>query len=1236
MPTPQHRTLGVSTPLEDALKQRILILDGAYGTLIQSHNLDENTFRGKRFAEHHQEVKGNNDLLCLSAPHIIEDIHTAYLEAGADIICTNTFNSNSISLADYDLSSISAELNTAAVTVAKNSLRKYQQKHANKVCWIAGVLGPTTKTASISPDVTDPAARNIDFAGLRKSYQESSEALIKAGVDIILIETIFDTLNAKAAIFAVQQAFQKLNKTLPIFISGTITDASGRILSGQTPEAFWHSIAHASPLCVGLNCALGGAQLKPYIEELSRLCHCYISVHPNAGLPNEMGGYDEQPEDSARHIKAMAESASVNVVGGCCGTTPEHIKVIAESVCNYPPRMVAKKTHALCLSGLEALNISQDSLFVNIGERSNVTGSAQFKKLIENRQYDQALQMTREQIDNGAQIIDINMDEGMLDSRAEMDHFLKLLVSEPDISRVPIMIDSSKWEIIETALHCLQGKCIVNSISLKEGEEIFLQQARLARLYGAAVVVMAFDEKGQADNIAKRLEICERSYELLTKQVGFEPENIIYDLNIFAIATGMEEHNRYARDFIESCALIKKKLPHIFLSGGLSNLSFAMRGNNPIREAMHTVFLYHAIKAGLDMAIVNAAQLGVYENIDTELRQCVEDLIWDRDPEATQKLLDLAKQEFNATATEIKNNKQWREQDVDKRIEHALVKGINEYIEQDVEEALAHHQSPVKVIEQPLMAAMNIVGTLFGDGKMFLPQVVKSARVMKQAVAWLTPYLLASKEKTQANNGKIIMATVKGDVHDIGKNIVKVVLECNNYEVIDLGVMVPAETILATAKKECADLIGLSGLITPSLDEMIRIATKMQQENYTIPLIIGGATTSKAHTALKIEPCYNNEQTIYVPDASKAVGVLQNLLHSKEKHIYKQDIKTEYKAIRKRLNERDQAKTLLPIDQARKHALKINWDSYTPSKPRQLGVFYLNDYPLSRLVDYIDWSPFFSTWGLRGKYPEILNDKNKGESARQLYKDAQVMLDNIIKHNWLSADAAYGIWPATRKQQEDISIYDPKNPKQCLGVLHQLRRQSKAADGKPQYSLADYIAPIDGPQDYIGGFVASTGIGIEKRSLAYEKKGDDYSSIMLKALADRLAEAFSEHLHLRVRKEFWGYAQDEDFDGNALINEKYQGIRPASGYPACPDHRQKILLFKLLQDKQTLRCQLTESLAMNPAASVSGFYFAHPQARYAGIGKIDITQVKDLAQRQQCSVAEVERWLASNLSYTPK
>jgi len=1221
--------------IETLLNERILILDGAMGTMIQSYKLDEAAYRGERFAAHPCDLKGNNDLLAITQPKILQEIHTAYLEAGADIIETNSFNATAIAQADYQLESVVHELNVAAARVARAAADAVTALDPERPRFVAGVLGPTNRTASISPDVNNPGFRNIDFDGLVTAYSEAVDGLVQGGVDLLLVETVFDTLNAKAALFAIDQYFHEHGMRLPVMISGTITDASGRTLSGQTAEAFWNSLRHIQPFSFGLNCALGARELRQYIEELSGLADCYISAHPNAGLPNEFGGYDETAAEMAAEIGEWARSGLLNIVGGCCGTTPAHIRAIAAAVADVKPRPRPDVPVKCRLSGLEPLNIGDDSLFVNVGERTNVTGSARFKRLIIEGAYDQALDVARQQVEAGAQIIDVNMDEGMLDGIEAMHTFLNLIASEPDISRVPLMIDSSKWPVIEAGLKCVQGKAVVNSISLKEGEAAFVEQARLVRRYGAAVIVMAFDEQGQADTQARKVEICTRAYRILTEQVGFPAEDIIFDPNIFAIATGIEEHNHYAVDFIEATREIKATLPHAMISGGVSNVSFSFRGNDAVREAIHSVFLYHAIAAGMDMGIVNAGQLAVYDELPGELRQRVEDVILNRREDATERLLEIAEQfRGDGSAARQAEDLSWREQAVAKRLEHALVKGIDQYVEADTEEARQQFAEPIEVIEGPLMAGMNVVGDLFGDGKMFLPQVVKSARVMKKAVAYLMPFIEAGKQKgSQSTQGKILMATVKGDVHDIGKNIVGVVLQCNNFEVIDLGVMVPATKILETAKQEQVDIIGLSGLITPSLDEMVHIAQEMKRLDMDIPMLIGGATTSKAHTAVKIEPACDHP-VIWVKDASRAVGVAQNLVSVAARDTYIDSIRDEYIQVRKRHSERHRQTAWLTLEQARDNAF-VAPAAVAVSTPRQPGIHVLDDYPLAELVDYIDWTPFFHTWELKGRYPAIFADADKGAEARRLYDDARAMLQRLVAEKWLTARAVFGLFPASRVG-DDIEVYSDESRATVLMTLHHLRQQQQRPDNLANYCLSDFVAPKSaGQNDYIGAFAVTTGLGIDEHIQAFEADHDDYNSIMLKALADRLAEAFAERLHERVRKEYWGYAADEALDNESLINEDYRGIRPAPGYPACPDHTEKTLLWQLLDAEQATGIRLTESYAMTPAASVSGWYFAHPQARYFAVGKINRDQVEDYARRKGLSVAETERWLAPNLGYEP-
>ena len=1215
--------------LVDAAEKRILLIDGAMGTMIQQHSLEEADFRGQRFADWDSEIKGNNDLLSLTQPQIILDIHRAYLDAGADIIETNTFNATTISQADYNMQSLAAEINRESAKLARRAADEFST--AQRPRFVAGILGPTSRTASLSPDVNDPGARNVTFDELVEAYCESTQALIEGGCDFIMVETIFDTLNAKAALFAVQSVFEDLSVELPIMISGTITDASGRTLSGQTPEAFWNSVRHSNAVSIGLNCALGPDELRPHLLEISNVADTLVSAHPNAGLPNEFGGYDLDPEAMAATIAEFAQSGLLNIVGGCCGTTPDHIRAIADAVADIAPRQIPQIEPACRLSGLEPFNIKQDSLFVNVGERCNVTGSARFKRLILEENYDEALQVALQQVENGAQIIDINMDEGMLEAIPAMVKFLNLIASEPDISRVPIMVDSSKWEVIEAGLKCIQGKAVVNSISLKEGEEEFVAKAQLCKKYGAAIVVMAFDEDGQADNLERRQQICQRSYDILVNQVGFAAEDIIFDPNVFAVATGIDEHNRYGLDFIEATGWIKQNLPHALVSGGISNVSFSFRGNNPVREAIHSVFLFYAIREGLTMGIVNAGQLAVYDELPPALRDVVEDVVLYRNDEATENLLAIA-DDYRGDGTAQKNTEDlsWREADVNRRLEHALVKGITAFIEEDTEAARRAADRPLQVIEGALMDGMNIVGDLFGSGKMFLPQVVKSARVMKQAVAYLQPFIEEEKDQGASSNGKILMATVKGDVHDIGKNIVGVVLQCNNYEVIDLGVMVPAEKILQTAKEHNVDIIGLSGLITPSLDEMVHLGKEMQRQGFSVPLLIGGATTSKAHTAVKIAPTYQNNQAIYVADASRAVGVASKLISDDSREAFVADIQQDYKAVRLRTANRTSRGTLFTYKDAVKQKPQLNWRDYTPEIPKQLGVTVLDDYPLEALVPYIDWTPFFITWDLVGKYPKILDDKVVGEAAKNLFDDAQALLKDIIDNKRLTARAVFGLWPANSVNHDDIEIYDAQDGSQSLAKIHHIRQQiQKPGASEELLSLADYIAPKEsGIKDYIGAFAVTTGIGADELAAEYEAKQDDYNAIMVKALADRLAEAFAEHLHQRVRREYWGYAADEALDNEALIKEKYRGIRPAPGYPACPDHSEKAGLFDLLNATENTGLELTESFAMTPAAAVSGWYFGHPEAKYFNTGKIDSDQLESLAKRKGVEVSELARWLS--------
>lgn len=1222
--------------IKSLLQRRILILDGAMGTMIQKYQLQEADYRGQRFKDWPSDLKGNNDLLSITQPDIIREIHTQYLEAGADILETNTFNSTRVSMRDYQMEELVYELNVTATKLAREVAEEMTAKTPAQPRFVAGSLGPTNRTCSLSPNVNDPGFRNITFDELVAAYYEATQGLVDGGADLLLIETIFDTLNAKAAIFAVQKYFIDHQLQLPIMISGTITDASGRTLSGQTTEAFWNSLRHAQPLTIGLNCALGAKELRQYIVELSRIADTYVSVYPNAGLPNEFGGYDETPETMAKEIEEWAQSGLLNIVGGCCGTTPAHIQAIKAAVEKYPPRQVPTIPKACRLAGLEPCTIAEDSLFVNIGERTNVTGSAKFKRLVKEEKYEEALDVASEQVQSGAQIIDINMDEGLLDSKEVMVKFLNLVAVEPNIARVPIMVDSSKWEILEAGLKCIQGKPIVNSISLKEGEAKFIEQAKLIRRYGAAVIVMAFDETGQADTKLRKVEICKRCYRILTEQVGFPPEDIIFDPNIFAVATGIDEHNNYAVDFIEAIREIKQALPHALISGGVSNVSFSFRGNNPLREAIHSVFLYHAIQAGMDMGIVNAGQLAIYADLPAELRERVEDVILNRRSDATERLLEVAdKYKEGGETQSTKADLAWRQAPVAKRLEYALVKGITDYILEDTEIARQQFARPLHVIEGPLMDGMNVVGDLFGVGKMFLPQVVKSARVMKKAVAHLMPYIEAEKGeqgglKTQ---GKILMATVKGDVHDIGKNIVGVVLQCNNFEVIDLGVMVSTDTILKTAREKQCDIIGLSGLITPSLDEMVQVAKEMERQGFTLPLLIGGATTSKAHTAVKIAPCYNHP-VVYVPDASRAVGVAQKLVSPDLRTEYAKQISDEYTNIREQRAGQKSQRQKRTLAEARANKLSLPWGSdYTPPKPTFLGIEVFNNYPLAELRDYIDWTPFFKAWELSGRYPQLFEDERVGKEARILYDDAQTMLDQIIQEQWLHARAVIGFFPVNQVNDDDLELYNDDTRTEVRTVLHHIRQQMFKITG-PNLCLADFVAPkAMGIKDYLGAFAVTTGLGIEEHLARFEQEHDDYSSILLKALADRLAEAFAERIHERVRKEFWGYAPAESLSHEELIKEAYCGIRPAPGYPACPDHTEKATLWELLQPHQEIGIHLTENFAMLPTAAVSGWYFSHPQSQYFGTGKIEKDQVADYAKRKGMTLAEAERWLAPILAY---
>jgi len=1217
--------------LHQQLAQRIMVLDGGMGTMIQSYKLDEQDFRGSRFGDWPCDLKGNNDLLVLSKPDVIREIHHAYLEAGADILETNTFNATTIAMADYQMEALSAEINFEAARLARACCDEWTAKTPERPRYVAGVLGPTNRTCSISPDVNDPAYRNVTFNQLVAAYRESTRALIEGGADLIMIETVFDTLNAKAAIFAVQSEMEALGVSLPLMISGTITDASGRTLSGQTTEAFYNSLRHAEPLSFGLNCALGPDELRQYVAEMSRIAECYVTAHPNAGLPNAFGEYDLDAAVMAEQIGEWARAGFLNIIGGCCGTTPQHIRAMADIVAGVAPRKLPELPVACRLSGLEPLNISGDTLFVNVGERTNVTGSAKFKRLIKEEKYSEALDVALQQVQSGAQVIDINMDEGMLDAEAAMVRFLNLIAGEPDIARVPIMIDSSKWEVIEKGLQCIQGKGIVNSISMKEGEETFIHHARLVRRYGAAMVVMAFDEAGQADTRARKIEICRRAYRILTEQVGFPPEDIIFDPNIFAVATGIDEHNNYAMDFIGACEDIKRELPHAMISGGVSNVSFSFRGNDPVREAIHAVFLYYAIRNGMDMGIVNAGQLAIYDDLPAELRDAVEDVILNRRADGTERLLELAEKYRAAKGdgAEDKQQAEWRSWDVVKRLEYSLVKGITEFIEQDTEEARQASARPIEVIEGPLMAGMNVVGDLFGEGKMFLPQVVKSARVMKQAVAYLEPYIQASKEAGRSN-GKIVLATVKGDVHDIGKNIVGVVLQCNNYEIIDLGVMVPSDKILKTAIEQQADIIGLSGLITPSLDEMVNVAKEMERQGFTLPLLIGGATTSKAHTAVKIEQNYSGP-TVYVQNASRTVGVVSSLLSETLKADFVARTRKEYDTVRIQHARKKPRTPPVSLQAARDNAVSIDWESYTPPAAHRLGVSEISA-SIDTLRHYIDWTPFFMTWSLAGKYPRILEDEVVGEEAKRLFADANAMLDQLSAQKALTPRGVVGIFPANRVG-DDIEVYRDESRREVVAVSHHLRQQTEKTDF-PNYCLADYVAPkASGKADYLGAFAVTGGLEEDALAEAYDAQHDDYNKIMVKAVADRLAEAFAEYLHERVRKVIWGFAAHENLSNDELIRENYQGIRPAPGYPACPEHTEKAAIWQLLDVEAHTGMKLTESFAMWPGASVSGWYFSHPDSRYFAVAQIQRDQVEDYAARKGMAVSEVERWLAPNLGY---
>ncbi|MEJ3625398.1 methionine synthase [Vibrio vulnificus] len=1221
----------IRAQIEAQLKQRILLIDGGMGTMIQGYKLQEQDYRGERFADWHSDLKGNNDLLVLTQPQLIKEIHHAYLEAGADILETNTFNATTIAMADYDMESLSEEINFAAAKLAREAADEWTAKNPAKPRYVAGVLGPTNRTCSISPDVNDPGYRNVSFDELVEAYSESTRALIRGGSDLILIETIFDTLNAKACAFAVDSVFEELGFALPVMISGTITDASGRTLSGQTTEAFYNSLRHVRPISFGLNCALGPDELRPYVEELSRISETFVSTHPNAGLPNAFGEYDLSPEEMAEHVKEWAQSGFLNLIGGCCGTTPEHIRHMAMAVEGVSPRVLPEIPVACRLSGLEPLTIAKDTLFVNVGERTNVTGSARFKRLIKEELYDEALDVAREQVENGAQIIDINMDEGMLDAEACMVRFLNLCASEPEISKVPIMVDSSKWEVIEAGLKCIQGKGIVNSISLKEGKEKFVEQAKLIRRYGAAVIVMAFDEVGQADTRERKLEICTKAYRILVDEVGFPSEDVIFDPNIFAVATGIDEHNNYAVDFIEAVADIKRDLPHAMISGGVSNVSFSFRGNNYVREAIHAVFLYHCFKNGMDMGIVNAGQLEIYDNVPEKLREAVEDVVLNRRDDATERLLELA-EEYRENAVgkqEDASALEWRTWPVEKRLEHALVKGITEFIVEDTEEARLNASKPLEVIEGPLMDGMNVVGDLFGEGKMFLPQVVKSARVMKQAVAHLEPFINASKQ-AGSSNGKILLATVKGDVHDIGKNIVGVVLQCNNYEIIDLGVMVPCEQILKVAKEQQVDIIGLSGLITPSLDEMVHVAKEMERLGFDLPLLIGGATTSKAHTAVKIEQNYSHP-VVYVNNASRAVGVCTSLLSDELRPAFVERLQADYELVRDQHNRKKPRTKPVTLEAARANKVAIDWQSYTPPVPSQPGVHVFDDFDVATLRQYIDWTPFFLTWSLVGKYPTIFDHEEVGEEAKRLFEDANEWLDRIEREGLLKARGMCGLFPAA-SVGDDIEVYTDESRTQVAKVLHNLRQQTEKPKGA-NYCLSDYVAPKEsGKNDWIGAFAVTGGVNERELADQFKAQGDDYNAIMIQAVADRLAEAFAEYLHERVRKEIWGYAADENLSNEELIREKYQGIRPAPGYPACPEHTEKGPLWELLNVEETIGMSLTSSYAMWPGASVSGWYFSHPDSRYFAIAQIQQDQVESYAERKGWDLLEAEKWLGPNIN----
>jgi len=1261
-PTPYERP-DATEELSALLRERILVLDGAMGTMIQRHGLGEEDYRGERFADWAQDLRGNSDVLSLSAPDVVRAIHREYLAAGADLVETNTFSAQRISQADYGMEDLAYEMNYESARLARLECDAMTEQTPDRPRYVAGALGPTNTTASISPDVNDPGKRNIDFDGLVSAYLEQARGLVDGGADLLLVETIFDTLNAKAAVFALETLFEERGRRWPVVISGTITDASGRTLSGQVTEAFWHSVRHARPLAVGLNCALGATDMRPYIAELARVADCFVSCYPNAGLPNAFGEYDEQPADTAGVLAEFAESGLVNLLGGCCGTTPGHISAIAEVAKGTAPRVPEQRPEALRLSGLEPLTVTDESLFVNVGERTNITGSARFRRLIKEGDYGTALSVARQQVEAGAQVIDVNMDEGMIDGVAAMDRFLKLVAGEPDISRVPVMIDSSKWEVIEAGLKCVQGKPIVNSISLKEGEEKFLQQARLCRSYGAAVVVMAFDEDGQADSLERRQKICRRAYDLLTGEVGMAPSDIIFDPNVFAVATGIEEHATYGVDFIEATRWIKANLPGALVSGGVSNVSFSFRGNNPVREAIHAVFLFHAIQAGMDMGIVNAGALVVYDEIDPELREAIEDVVLNRKADATERLLELAPKFAGDGTVPEKADEEWRSLPVAERITHALVKGIDDFAEADTEELRqeisARGGRPIEVIEGPLMDGMNVVGDLFGAGKMFLPQVVKSARVMKKSVAYLIPFIEAEKKPgdVQTKKGTIVMATVKGDVHDIGKNIVGVVLQCNNYDVVDLGVMVPAQKVIDKAREVDADLIGLSGLITPSLDEMVGFAAEMERQGLEIPLLIGGATTSRAHTAVKVDPKYHGP-VVWVKDASRSVPVAAQLLSPERRDALLDEVAADYDSLRTRHAANNRERPLLSLEKARANRTPIDWEGYRPPRPRVLAqqakdvwshrrgerpgevhprfVRTFRDYPLEELRPYIDWQPFFNAWEMKGKFPDILNNPTTGEAARRLWDDAQRMLDQVVEERWLRASAVVGLFPANAVG-DDIEVYADDEREQVITTLCNLRQQGEHREGVPHRSIGDFVAPKEtGLRDHVGAFAVTAGLGAAEKVAEFRAAHDDYSAIMLESLADRLAEAFAERMHERVRTDFWGYAPDEDLDNEGLIKERYDGIRPAPGYPACPDHTEKAKLWDLLDVEAATGAKLTDSMAMWPGASVSGFYFSHPRSQYFVVGRIGKDQVEDYARRTGMTLTEAERWLAPNLGYEPE